>query len=332
MSFYFEGLDGGQSLVYANRDEALGGPVAATQEWRQYKILFNSLSNSRLALFFGVWSKTGSGAVWFDDADIHEVRLQSVVWRDSLPVVVTSQDGQQRYREVADCAMMAGRLTIPKSSAIADGSSLKVSWYQRADMVSPPFASAAHPEHFQIARKIAEKLDILFLKPRGFAMTYDEWRIANWDPAGGNISAGEYVAETTRKTISLFWKINPRYEIYVWSDMYNPNHNAFDKYFMVNGSLAGSWKGLARDTNILTWYGGVKTLKFFSDLHSNRVISGYYESTDNVTQWLNDLDKAEDQGARGVDGFMYTTWEDRYDDLEKGANMIKARTRWGATQ
>ena len=49
--------------------------------------------------------------------------------------------------------------------------------------------------------------------------------------------------------------------------MFDPHHNAVDKYYLVNGSLKGSWEGLARDVIIANWNGdkAAESLKFFAD-------------------------------------------------------------------
>jgi hypothetical protein len=77
-------------------------------------------------------------------------------------------------------------------------------------------------------------------------MTYDELRIAGWDPAGGQVTAGPYMAATVRRSIDLLKAINRRYELYVWSDMFDPNENALPKYFMCNGPVTGALEGTWR--------------------------------------------------------------------------------------
>lgn len=52
--FYFEDMDGGQDLVYANREAGLGAPLHLTQDWTNDTVRFNSGSNTRLALFMGL--------------------------------------------------------------------------------------------------------------------------------------------------------------------------------------------------------------------------------------------------------------------------------------
>jgi hypothetical protein len=279
-------------------------------------------------LYFGIWSNHGSGSIWLDDADLHEIGLFHTVRRDSLPIAVTSADGAQKYEEGRDYVVAEQRLTIPLGARIAEGGELKVSWYQRAEMIGPPFANASHPKYFEVERGIAQKLDGLFGQPPGFMMTYDEWRVANWDPAAGDVTAGQYMAETVRHTTQLLREINPRYELFIWSDMFDPNENALPKYFMCNGPLTDSWKGLSKDTIVMTWTGGAKALKFFSDLGMHQVIGGYYSSMGNVKSWLDDLDKAEAEGAHDIDGFMYTTWDDKFTDIENVAEALRARGRW----
>jgi hypothetical protein len=278
----------------------------------------------------GIWSNRAVGKVWFDDVELHEVGLSRTVRRPSLPVRVTSFDGGNTYVEGIDYAVDNERLTIPRNSRVRDGERLKVSWFQPADTMVKPFASASQPHYYEIEDRIARSLDSLFNRPPGFMMSFDEWWIANWDPAGGNISAGEYVARTVRQSSEMLKRIGPNYELYVWSDMFDPNENAHAKYYMVNGTLEGSWKGLVQGTVLMTWTGGAKALQFFSDKGFHQIIAGYYESVGNVSKWLDDLDSVEANGVSGVDGFMYTTWGNHFDDLEKVAALIKARGRWGS--
>ena len=328
MQFYFEGTDGGQPMVYANRENGFGAPIKATQDWTKYTIHFNSASNRKLSLYLGIWSTQSHGTLWLDDADLHEVGLFHTVRRNSLPITVTSADGAQVYEEGRDYAVKEQRLEISNSSRISDGAPLHVTWYQRAEMIGPPFANASHEKYFEVERSIAQKLDNLFGRPPGFMMTFDEWRIANWDPASGQISAGEYMAQTVRKTTEMLRQINPHYELFVWSDMFDPNENALKKYFMCNGPLTDSWKGLSKDTTVVTWDGGAKALKFFSDLGLRQMIGGYYSSMPNVKEWLDHLAEVEAQGATGIDGFMYTTWDDNFTDIEKVAETLRQTGRW----
>jgi len=331
IKLYVAGNDGQQPELYSNRDADMGSRVGHTQDWKRYTALFNSLTNKAIEVYAGTWGDKGTrGKLWFDDMEMQEVGLADTVRRPSLPLVVASPDGARTYTEGKDYVVGDRRLTIPPGSAIADGAHLKVSWYQGATMVQDtPSASARQEKYFTIQEDISRRLDSLFGRPPAFMMTYDEWRAANWDPAGTPMTAGQYVAQTTRKSAALLKRINPEYELYIWSDMYDPNENAVPKYYVVNGTLEGSWLGLAPGTVVMTWDGGAKALLFFSRLGLHQVIGGYYDSVDGVREWMDRLDGAEAKGARGVDGFLYTTWDGKYADLEAVAALIRARGRWG---
>eukprot|EP01051_Picozoa_sp_SAG22_P033257 SAG22_NODE_14481_length_373_cov_1.321168_1_plen_53_part_01 len=40
------------------------------------------------------------------------------------------------------------------------------------------------------------------------------------------------------------------------ANRFNPFHNAGDEYFLVNGTLAGSWQGLDERVVIINWGAG----------------------------------------------------------------------------
>jgi hypothetical protein len=103
--------------------------------------------------------------------------------------------------------------------------------------------------------------------------------------------------------------------------MFDPHHNAVAKdYYLVNGSYVNSWEGLTKDVIILPWYfeKRVESLKFFAERGHRQVIAGYYDSRpERIQEWL----KAA-KGIEGVIGAMYTTWQNRYGDLEPFGRAI----------
>jgi hypothetical protein len=112
-------------------------------------------------------------------------------------------------------------------------------------------------------------------------------------------------------------------EVCVWSDMFDPHHNAVASYYLVNGSLFGSWTGLDSKVIVLNWNEGKRreSVPWFAGRGHRQVIAGYYDGRpDGIRAWL-----ADDGSVRGLEGAMYTTWEPRYDDLE-----AFAQAAWGA--
>ncbi|HWP93512.1 MAG TPA: carbohydrate binding domain-containing protein [Thermodesulfobacteriota bacterium] len=309
--------------------------INTTQDWEKYTINFNSLSNKKITIWLGAWSKEGRGEVWFDDVTLKEVGLKKMVRRSSIPITVSSWDGKRTYDEGSDYLLDKQKLIIRPNSSIPEGQALRVTWYQLADVVyNTPEASACYEKFFDINMDIAKRLNN-FLSPPGFMMNYDEWRVANWDPSCRTATGGEYMARAIRISEQRLRSINPNWDIYVWNDMFDPYHNAINNYWMVKGTVAKSWLGVSSNIIIMNWGSAsakdkVASMRFWHSRGNRQVIAGYYESVGNVRKWLDALDAVEVQGVRGVIGFMYTTWRGNYHDLEEVANLIQKRGRWGS--
>jgi hypothetical protein len=104
--------------------------------------------------------------------------------------------------------------------------------------------------------------------------------------------------------------------------MFDPTHNAVKDYYLVNGTLEGSWEGLDRSVILANWNAGKAraSLDFFAKRGHRQVLAGYYDSDDNLATW-----NAAAKGVPGVIGFMYTTWQSRFDDLERYGKALAGK-------
>ena len=110
--------------------------------------------------------------------------------------------------------------------------------------------------------------------------------------------------------------------MFVWSDMFDPYHNAVDDYYLAHGTLKGSWLGLDRDTIIVNWNSGAaeKSLDFFAKRGHKQILAGYYDApVANITAWMKQA-----RASGSLAGVMFTTWVGNYTDLEEFA-----RVAWG---
>jgi hypothetical protein len=154
-------------------------------------------------------------------------------------------------------------------------------------------------------------------------MSHDEIRVMNWCPAcqQRNLDAGPMLADNVRTCIQFLRAVNPGGDIYVWSDMFDPYHNAHGNYYLVRGNLANSWLGLDPQVTILPWNISARTnsLQFFSGLGHQQVIAGYYDDRTlaSTATWLNTA-----QAYPGILGIMYTTWVPNYADVEAFASGV----------
>ena len=156
-------------------------------------------------------------------------------------------------------------------------------------------------------------------------MQHDELRVAGHCQLCRSTgkTSGQLLADNARRCTATIRAVNPKAEILVWSDMFDPHHNARANYYLVNGTLANSWEGLDKSVVVVNWNGGksARSLQWFAGRGHRQLIAGYYDGNPgaNYRRWQ--------EGAKGVDGvlgYMYTTWRNRYDDLETFAKLVRA--------
>lgn len=311
-----------------------------TQDWRTHHVVFNSLSNSTVNLYLGAWGAT-TGSLWWDDATLAEVGLVNLVRRDGAPFVVKTGPGRelvegQDFEPVSDPLMgtkpYAGCYdifheppVIHMKGAWPDGTRLRVSYQHVASIYDGQvMIDLAEPKTFELLRDQARRVHALF-HAKGYLMSHDEIRVLGWSEAfrKRGLTPGQLLAENVRECAKILREVNPGGRIYTWSDMFDPHHNAVPgPYYLVNGPLTDSWAGLDKDIIIMQWNDGhrAESLKFFADRGNPQIIAGYYDdSPAQVQRWLDSA-----KGIPGVRGVMFTTWQNRYDDLEKVAAIIPA--------
>jgi hypothetical protein len=205
---------------------------------------------------------------------------------------------------------------------LPDGTKLRVSYFHAVTvhddqaMICP-----SEPGTVELLRDQARRMHAAW-GANGYMMSHDEIRVLNWCEACRNrhLEAGALLADNVKICTRILRDVNPGGRIYVWSDMFDPNHNAQKDYYLVRGDLTGSWEGLDKDVIMVPWYFEKRqaSLKFFADRGHRQLIAGYYDARpEKVRDWL--------EAARpypGVVGVMYTTWEQKYSDLERFAELV----------
>ncbi len=311
--------------------------VKPTQDWATHHIVFNSQENTTVAIYFGTWD-CKSGSLWWDDAKLEEVAFLNMPRRDGCPLVITTADGKplvegRDFEPLRDPVMgmspYAGEFDVFHAppvlrTKLPDGTKLLASYYHAATvhdgqaMICP-----SEPKTVALLRKQASDMHKLW-GAKGVMMSHDEIRVLNHCAAcrARNLTPGQIIADNVKTCVAILREVNPGGRIYVWSDMFDPNHNAIaGGYYLVNGPLTGSWDGLEKDVIILPWYFEKRaaSLRFFADRGHKQVIAGYYDSKpERVKEWL-----AAAEGIPGVIGVMYTTWVNKYGDMEAFAKAAK---------
>ena len=327
-AFHFQVLAGERAL--APRDFH----VPASTDWRKISMLFNSLSFDKVSLYAGLWGGK-SGKLWLDDWTVEEVGPVNVLHRPGTPVKVTSQDGSTVYTEGKDYATLqdpqlnpyrddgdALPLKILPGSRIHDGDRLKISWYHSMLINdSQVTVCMAEPELYEIFEH-ETKLLAKHLHPTSVLLGTDEIRMGGTCQACQGRNMGELIGECVTKQVAILRNIIPSVEVYIWSDMFDPNHNAHGNYYLVDGDFTDSWKHVPKSLIMTVWGGEPreKSLRFFADEGFRTLVACYYDAPDlkDVEGWLQIA-----RQTRKVRGFMYTPWEKKYDFLGDFGDLLR---------
>jgi hypothetical protein len=315
--------------------------VKRTQDWTQHHIVFNSLSATQVKIYLGVWGgKTGT--IWWDDLRLEPGGLVNILRRDLCPLVVTNDDGSITYEETRDFEPVvdpklgqklwpgsydpwheAPAFKLTANSRIKEGQTLRLSYFHPMIIYGDQVGcSLEDPKVFTIMKDQMVRMHQMF-HASGYFMSYDEIRVGGWEamPDGRTLTSGEKLAEHVRKATQMVRETAPGAAVYVWSDMFDPTHNARDRYYLVEGTLKGAWEGLDPQVIIVNWNHGKRdeSLKWFADRGAKQVIAGYYDGKpEGVRTWLESAAKVKD-----VTGIMYTTWQNKYADLEAYLDEVR---------
>ncbi len=319
-------LAGGRCLQY----QSLG--VRRTQALTRHDVVFNTLDGGQVSIYFGAWGG-GEGTLVWQDWRIEESAFVNVLRRPGAPVTVSGEGGRayaegREIERIEDAKLgrapykgeyQAWHEPPTVRARLPEGTRLRVSWhhpaiiYGGAVMVCP-----SEPQADALLQDEARRLRAAWGAAR-YMMAHDEIRTLNWDAscAGRSLDAGPLLGGQARRCAG--WLSGS--EVCVWSDMFDPFHNARKDYYLVRGDLAGSWEGLDPSVIIVNWNSGKKaeSLKFFAGRGHRQVIAGYYDApVERIQPWL-----ATAAHVDRVVGVMYTTWRDNYADLEAFAALCR---------
>ena len=312
-------------------------PRVPSTGWRKAVLGFNSLNYETVRVYVGVWGGR-SGRFWVDDLEVEEVGLVNVLRRPGTPVTVKSEKTGVVYRENVDYAAIKDPklnfrfdhnppvIKILSGSRIKNGQRLRVSYYHgMAINRGQVTVCMSEPKVYEIWSKQAGLIH-KHLAPNKYLLSMDEIR------AGGaceackkrKITMAQILGDCITKQAKIIRNVNPDAQIFIWSDMLDPNHNAHDNYYLVDGDFTDSWNYIPKDLIIVCWYYNKRneSLKFFSSLGFRTLAGAYYDgdTLENPKGWLEVLERTPN-----ACGIMYTTWRNKYALLAPFGDLVTGR-------
>ena len=315
-----------------------------TCDWTEQLVTFNSLQNTDVVIYLGAWNAS-AGRVWWNNLRIESTPTLNLLRRDSLPLTLRDATGGKfkegiDYEPVADPKL--GHITFPgtfdtrheppairltRNSRIRAGQTVYLSAHHTAISNTEKLnMSLDHPAVWSLCEQ--QLTNVLHaLQPDALFMMHDEIRVGGWEPDHANrfSNSGELLAHNVRRCTEIIRRHTDK-PAFIWSDMFDPHHNAHDNYYLIKSDLAGSWNGLSPEVTIMKWGSGPRArpgLRHFAQRGHAQMIAAYYDRDPerDHAEWT-----ASARGIRNIIGVMYTTWRNNYADLEQFA-----RIWWGGT-
>ncbi len=320
------------------RDLAYMEPnLPATTGWRELVWHFNSWYADRVNLRVGI-SEGEAGKVWVDDVAVEETGLVNVLRRPGTPLVVRNEKTGQVYEEGRDFAPVSDpqlnfrwdhdgpAIRLLGSGRIRTGDRLRVDYYHGTMIYRDQVPiDMSEPEVYAIWERQMPLIE-KYLAPRKYFLSMDEIRVGGHCQAckRRHLTMAQILGDCVARQEKMIRAANPRSEIWIWSDMFDPNHNARAQYYLIDGSFADTWKYLAKDLRIACWYYEKRdlSLPFFSKVGYRTLGAAYYDADDltNPKGWLESLGRTP-----GAEGIMYTTWDNKYGLLPAFGDLVSGR-------
>ncbi len=310
--------------------------VEATADWRKLELGFNSLGVDRVRIYMGIWGGKG-GKFWLDDMSVEEIGLTNVLRRPGTPVTVRDAESGTVYEEGRDYAPIkdpllnfrfdheAPPIRVTAGGRMREGQALLVDFYHGVSVHRGQVSVCmSEPKLYEIWREQARRVHEL-LKSDKYLLSMDEIRAGGSDEAckKRNMTMGQILGDCFTKQFEMLRALNPKVEVWTWSDMLDPNHNAHGNYYMVDGDYTGSWEHIPKEMRIMCWYYEKRkeSLEFFSKLGFVTAAGSYYDGStlENPKGWLELL-----QQTPRAAGIMYTTWQKKYELLAPFGDLVSA--------
>ncbi len=331
--------------------------VNGTHDWTAVDLAFNSRDSEEGVLYLGVWGGS-SGTIWFDDLALEETSLIYVTRRPGTPLKIYDPGHPDTvFKEGADFnAIVDPRMsehaafhdsfhtppvvTLPPRTHLRPGQIVAMDYYAAFPIPDTLSISMCmtEPAAWKWVVQNAQAVKKQMAPSSGILLGYDEIRQMNSCAScrAKNMDAGPLLAWSIKQLIQLHHSLSPAAQLYIYSDMIDPNHNAHKHYFHVEGDLAGGWNGVPRDVIILNWNLGnlKKSLAWFTGqdprwpVPHQQLIAGFYDNPSGAAAAKQELEQAA--GIPGVLGLMYLSWVDNYSQLKSFADA--ARAGWPAYQ
>ena len=319
--------------------ESWSGPLKSTGGWTKASFTFNSWEEKERTFYIGTWGGK-NGQFWIDDVSIEEIGPSRCVQRDGCPVKVEGVGSGRPYfvkkdyhpfpkmKDVQGGSEEPLEIKLPRGTSIKEGDRIKVRMYVPAVVRGRQCGLCmSNPELDKYLARSAQGVRN-GLNPKRWFLSMDEIR------AGGTCGLcrkrhsdmARILGDFVQRECAAIKRVRPDAEIYIWADMFAPDHNAVSNYFACGGSYENSWKYIPKDLVMAVWYQEKcqEQMEFFSKHGFRTFGAAYYDvdTLDSTYKWV-DLCRATPKCT----GIMYTTWRNKYALMEDFGRIASGKKK-----
>ena len=319
--------------------ETLKVDYRPTQDWTPCELKFCSSDCDSYYLYIGFMRGWQEGDFELRNVKLTEVAPSQVVQRPGTPRRLRNAATGEVYEEGRDYTVP--NMTYPMTRqdrpmvklALPPGSRVKAGDRLIFDSYTPPVANGGQvstclsdPKLYEAFADSAAQIEEL-LHPKKWFFSMDEFRNGGTCAAckARGMTMAEMYGDAVTKAFGIVRKVHPGADVYIWSDMLDPNHNAVKHYYNCVGSFEESWKYVPKDLIICCWYGEKAdiSMPFFSSHGFRTLAAAYYDEKPPFKYSRKWRDVVLD--TKGALGIMYTTWKKSYGDLPAFCDMLKEK-------
>lgn len=316
-------------------------PEGGNVDWTEAVLTFTTAEQTEINFYAGIWDGK-EGKIWLDDLSIESCDMNAPVDRAGTPITVKDVETGTIYVKGKDFTpekLSIGRFTkgvqcspilIPEGSRIKEGAKLTLTYYVPAlSLKGQTSTCMSEPQLYELFEESAAQI-MEMLAPRKWFLSMDEIRAANSCEAcrKRNLPLSEILGDCITRQYQIIQKVQPGAQVYIWSDMLDPNHNCHAEYMLCQGDFTGVWDCIPKELIISCWYHKKReeSMKFFSEKGFRTQGAAYYDvdSLDSSKEWLETCSRTP-----GCTGIMYTTWRQKYELMRGFGEMLQD---WCRTQ
>jgi len=307
--------------------------ISSTQDWTRVECTFDAAGGSEFRVYAGIWGGK-AGRFWLDDFKVEDMGCAPPLLRKGLPFTVRDARTGAELRVGLDYELPptsvwnkkwdSFRLLRGDTPETREGAELVVDYWTAAVVASSQrpccmSAPALYDHYRKSAAAVKEALN-----PRKWFLSMDEIRAGGTCPLclSRGLDMAHQLGECLTRQREIIKSVRPDAQIYVWSDMIDPAHNAHDNYYACKGTFEGAWELVPKDFVISCWYGKKRdvSMPFFAERGFRTQAAAYYDADDleGCRAWLETCKRTP-----GCTGIMYTTWNDKYKLLAPFGELVR---------